>query len=98
MCEQIIEILEISNNINYNIDVLDNPKCIIYKCVQKNVNFDIVNYHPITLNIIDISEITQLYYDTYRKIGLNWIQNIITSKKKFVFLPKLIILNYKTFG
>jgi hypothetical protein len=34
ICEQIIDILQLSNTIDYTIDILDNPKCIIYKCIM----------------------------------------------------------------
>jgi hypothetical protein len=69
ICEKIIDILNIKNNINYNIDTLNNPKCILYKCIYKNVNFDINNHSPLTLGINNIENITQLYYDTYKEIG-----------------------------
>uniref|UniRef100_A0A6C0EH21 Polysaccharide biosynthesis enzyme WcbI domain-containing protein n=1 Tax=viral metagenome TaxID=1070528 RepID=A0A6C0EH21_9ZZZZ len=69
ICEEIINILNIPNTINYEIDLLPDPKCIIYKCIQKNVNFDINNHPPLTLNKTNIHDISQLYYDTYKKIG-----------------------------
>jgi hypothetical protein len=69
ICEQIINILQIRNTIKYNLDILNNPKCILYKCISKNVNFDINSYNALTLNLTDINKITQLYYDTYKKIG-----------------------------
>ena len=69
ICEKIIDILQIKNNIDYNIDLLENTKCILYKCISKNVNFDINNHNVLTLNITDINKITQLYYDTYKEIG-----------------------------
>ena len=71
ICEKIVDILQIKNTINYNIDILDNPKCILYKCISKNVNFDINNYNALTSNITDIGKITQLYYDTYKQIGFS---------------------------
>jgi hypothetical protein len=69
ICEQIIDILHINNTINYNIDILHNPKCILYKCISKNVNFNIDNQSILTQNLTDIYKITQLYYDTYKEIG-----------------------------
>jgi len=69
ICEKIIDILQIKNNIDYNIDLLENTKCILYKCISKNVNFDINKHNVLTLNITDINKITQLYYDTYKEIG-----------------------------
>lgn len=68
ICEKIINILQIQNTINYNIDLLENPRCILYKCISKNVNFDINNQNVLTLGITDINNITQLYYDTYKNI------------------------------
>ena len=71
ICEQIINILQIENSINYNIDILNNPKCILYKCISKNVNFDIDNHNVLTLNNTNVNSITKLYYDTYTEIGFN---------------------------
>jgi len=68
ICEKIINILQIPNTINYDIDLLNNPKCILYKCVGKNVNFDINNTASI-LGITDINKIVQLYYNTYKEFG-----------------------------
>ncbi len=42
---------------------------ILYKCISKNVNFDINNQNVLTLGITYINNITQLYYDTYKNIG-----------------------------
>jgi hypothetical protein len=69
ICENIIKYLQIKNTINYDIDLLSNPKCILYKCISKNINFDINNHNALTLNNTDINKIAQLYYDTYKKIG-----------------------------
>ena len=69
ICEKITDILNIQNNIDYNIDTLNDPKCILYKCISKNVKFDINNYNALTLGITNIKKITQLYYDTYKEIG-----------------------------
>jgi hypothetical protein len=69
ICEKIINILQIPNTINYDIDILNNPKCMLYKCIEKNVNFDINNNNPLILDITDINKIVQLYYDTYTEIG-----------------------------
>lgn len=69
ICEKIVDILKIENTINYNIDILAGTKCILYKCIAKNVNFDIESHDILTLGISDINKITQLYYDTYKEIG-----------------------------
>jgi hypothetical protein len=69
ICEEIIRILQLPNTINYEVDVLANPRCPLYKCIQKCVNFDINEYKPLTLGKTSIIEITHLYYDTYKEIG-----------------------------
>jgi hypothetical protein len=69
ICEKIIKILNIHNTINYNVDALTNPRCIIYKCIQKNVNFDITQHTLLTKDKTDLNDIVQLYYDTYKSIG-----------------------------
>jgi hypothetical protein len=69
ICEEIINILQIKNTINYEKDILSNPKCILYKCLKKVVNFDIEEYNVLTSNLSSVENITQLYYDTYTKIG-----------------------------
>ncbi len=69
ICEKIIDILQIPNNIDYNIDLLASTKCILYKCISKNVNFNINNHGALTLGIKDIKKITELYYNKYKEIG-----------------------------
>ena len=71
ICEKIIDILQIQNRMNYDIDLLSGTKCILYKCISKNVHFDINNHDVLTSGIKDINEITQLYYDSYKKIGFS---------------------------
>jgi hypothetical protein len=67
--EEIINILQIKNTINYNIDLLASPKCILYKCISKNVNFDINKHTVLTKDFTNVNEISKLYYDVYQKIG-----------------------------
>jgi|Laugresu1bdmlbsd_1035121.scaffolds.fasta_scaffold16006_3 hypothetical protein len=69
ICEKIISILKFQTSINYSIDVLNSTKCILYACISKNVNFNINAQEVLTLNVKDVSKITQLYYDTYKEIG-----------------------------
>jgi hypothetical protein len=69
ICEEIIQILNINNTIDYNVDVLNCIKCIIYKCIQKAVNFNVNDFKPLTCEKQDVKEITELYYDAYRKNG-----------------------------
>jgi len=63
---EIIKILNIENTIDYNIDPLDNPKCILYKCIQNSVNFDINDHQSVTLNKNGNYEITKLYFESYK--------------------------------
>jgi hypothetical protein len=68
IAQEIIQILNINNNINYNTDVLDNTKCILYKCIQPLVNFDISKEKIKTKDQTDVFHITKLYYETYKRI------------------------------
>lgn len=77
ICEKIINILQIENTLDYTIDTLENAKCILYKCIQKIVNFDINNHNALTIGLTDVSKITQLYYDTYKKIGMTKYEKIL---------------------
>jgi hypothetical protein len=70
ICEQIVNILQIENTINYDVDVLASTKCILYKCLSKNINFDINSHNPITNGYDNIYSITDLYYYTYKEINL----------------------------
>jgi len=69
ICSEIITVLNEKNTIDYNIELLDNTKCIIYKCIKKNVNFNIEYFEALTLNKTNIVDITHLYYDAYKDIG-----------------------------
>ena len=71
ICEKIINYLKIENNMNYNIDPLNNPRCILYKSIQKCVNFDIEKHHPKLHAKNTVKEITELYYNAYKKIKIN---------------------------
>lgn len=69
ICEEIIKILNFKNSILYNVNVLDYPKCIIYDCVQKAVNFNINECELLLDGKKNVYDITKLYYDTYKNIG-----------------------------
>ena len=69
ICENIIKVLKISNTINYNIDIFNDVRCILYKCIQKKVNFNINEHTPLILNNSNIYDIVNLYYNTYKKIN-----------------------------
>ena len=68
--EEIIKSLNIKNTMNYNIDPLNEPKCIIYNCIQNAVNFDISKANISLCDRHDIKSVTQLYYETYNSINL----------------------------
>lgn len=72
--EQIVLLLNLQN-INYKFFEIDNSKCIIYKCIQKVVKF---NIDECKLKLQDrnngeikdtIEDICNLYYNTYNRIG-----------------------------
>lgn len=68
ICENIVKILNINNSINYSLDPLNNPRCMLYKCVESAVRFKIGN-DIITRGLTDIFSITKLYFNTYDKIN-----------------------------
>jgi hypothetical protein len=55
----------------YENDYLAGVKCILYKCIQKNIHFDINEHKPLLDGVTDIREITQKYYNTYKEIGFS---------------------------
>jgi hypothetical protein len=63
----IISILKIPNSINYNIDPLNYIKCIIYKCINRCVYFNVNNnnYKPFLNGESDIDKIIDLYLNVY---------------------------------
>lgn len=70
ICEKINTILNIDNNIDYSIDPLNKVRCILYKCLESVVTFDINKYGIITNNVTDPFLITKLYFETYDKINV----------------------------
>ena len=72
ICEEIVKILAIENSIDYNIDPLDNPKCILYKCIQNSVNFDINDYNSLTLDKSGNYDITKLYFESYKNNNIQF--------------------------
>jgi hypothetical protein len=69
ICERIVTILNLKNSINYKIDPLNKPKCILYKCLESAVRFKINNDDVRTHRLTDIDSITKLYFDTYDNIN-----------------------------
>ena len=80
--EEIINYLNIKNSIDYNYDGLTWIRCIMYKCIQNIVEFNICDYTPLLYNESDIYKITQIYYDNYRN---NFFDNdkIISDKQLY---------------
>jgi hypothetical protein len=68
--EKIVDFLQLENTINYHIDVLaSEPRCLLYKCLQKNINFDLADHASWILGNTDIYKITEIYYETYKSIN-----------------------------
>lgn len=66
--EIILKILNLNNNIDYNLLPTQNKlRCIMYKCIQNVVYFDINLHKPCINDIEDINIISKMYYDVYDK-------------------------------
>jgi hypothetical protein len=70
ICEKIIEILNIKNTIKYDIDPLNDPKCILYKCIENVVEFKVSDEIPFLKNKTNVIDIAKLYFDVYDEIHL----------------------------
>jgi hypothetical protein len=78
ICKEILKIMQIEdkNIINYNYDKFYySVRCILYKCIQKMVNFDITKHTAYTINHsssygLDNYTMTKLYYDAYKKLNI----------------------------
>jgi hypothetical protein len=70
ICEEIIKHLQWKNTINYEIDILNNPKCILYSCIQSAVHFDISKHQPLTSEKTTVPDIVSLYCETYKRVGI----------------------------
>jgi len=66
ICEKIVDILNIDNTIDYEIDVLNHTRCILYKCIQKIVCFNIEDYSPFLYEESNIKDIADKYYNKYK--------------------------------
>lgn len=64
--EQILSILNFENTINYQVDTLNHTRCILYKCIQKMVYFDISKESPLLCEKKTIQDISQWYYELYK--------------------------------
>lgn len=71
VCESILDLLYIpKTTINYDIDPLSSTKCIMYKCLQPAVFFDINKYEPYMYKTTNVRDICELYYNVYKEIQL----------------------------
>lgn len=74
ICEQVEQLIAENIMIDYDFDPLvKGSKCIIYKCVQKVVNFDIKLCEPKICGESDLKKIVEMYYKTYDEIGYKLI-------------------------
>jgi hypothetical protein len=64
---QIVRILNINTVLNINIDPLASSRHIIYKSVQKAVNFNIEDFQPVVMGAIGTEKIVNRYYNFYDK-------------------------------
>ena len=63
----ILNELGLTNKINYDIDPLNNIKCILYKSIENSINFKIKDHQPKINNKNKIDDICNLYIDEYKK-------------------------------
>jgi len=69
--ESILNLLDIpTTTINYDTDPLSSIKCIMYKCIQPCVFFDINKCEPYMYKTNNIQDICELYYNVYNEIQL----------------------------
>ena len=78
ICKQILQELDEDHTfIDLNTDPLySNERGILYKCIQKVVEFNIDNYSPQLhkFNANTINDIVKVYYDTYNRIDITNMQ------------------------
>jgi hypothetical protein len=65
ICENIVDILNIPNYINYTIDPFVHTKCILNKCIESVVHFNVDEYPALIDGKSTLNEICQLYYNIY---------------------------------
>ena len=70
ICDNIVKILNISNNINYDLDPLKVYRGILYKCIQSVVKFNVNNDNLFINKNTDLTKAIELYYNTYDEIEL----------------------------
>jgi hypothetical protein len=70
LCENILAFMNEKNTMNYHADPLNTEKNIIYKCVQKIVNFNIYDHQPLVKHMDNDHSVVKSYFETYRRLGI----------------------------
>ena len=65
ICENIVDILNIPNSIDYKVDPFDYTKCILNKCIENVVHFNINDYPSLLDGKTSLNDICHLYYYIY---------------------------------
>jgi len=83
ICEKIVKILNIENTINYNINpLISEPNYdinILYKCIEKVVDFE-VSYEKLKINNkIGLTDVLNSYYNEYKNYDINELKKLIIS-------------------
>ena len=68
--QQILHQLNIDSIINCEIDYFTHTRCILYKCIQKVVLFDIQKELPLIYEQKNVKEITNWYYELYKNYNI----------------------------
>jgi len=66
--DNIMNILNFSHNISDNLEVLGETRCILYSCLHKLLDFNILNHEPNINKLTNIDSIVQQYYLEYDNV------------------------------
>lgn len=69
--KEIVNILNLKFNINYNVDPHYPIKLILYKSIQSVVNFNINDYKPLICGNTNLNLITKIYFNYYDNCNFN---------------------------
>ena len=69
--DKILDILNINTQISNNMDVLSQPKSILYSCLTNILEFNIDNHKPAISDNTTLEEIINLYFESYTHTGLS---------------------------
>jgi len=67
ICEILVNLLGVNNTIRYELDMFNNIRCLLYKCVQNAVHFDIGQYTPYLEGNETVERVCDLYYKIYSR-------------------------------